>query len=100
MYPDTFSGGEKLWSNTAAAMVKKPHLPLPDEPTTNLDHTSKRRVRDLVEWLKLEGTIMFGIFYNLEFTEELYDREYNTQKGVMVRTVSISTYTAFTVILR
>ena len=83
MYPNTFSGGEKLRLNIAAAMVKKPRLLLLDEPTASLDHTSKQKVRDLIEQLKLEGTTMLGIFHDLEFMEGLCDREYNMQKGMM-----------------
>lgn len=77
------SGGEKLRLNIAAAMVKKPRLLLLDEPTASLDHTSKQKVRDLIEQLKLEGTTMLGIFHDLEFMEGLCDREYNMQKGMM-----------------
>ena len=54
-----------------------------DEPTASLDHTSKQKVRDLIEQLKLEGTTMLGIFHDLEFMEGLCDREYNMQKGMM-----------------
>ena len=64
-------------------MVKKPRLLLLDEPTASLDHTSKQKVRDLIEQLKLEGTTMLGIFNDLEFMEGLCDREYNMQKGLM-----------------
>lgn len=83
MYPNTFSGGEKLRLNIAAAMVKKPRLLLLDEPTASLDNSSKQKVRDLIEQLKLEGTTMLGIFHDLEFMEGLCDREYNMQKGMM-----------------
>ncbi|MEF2783195.1 phosphonate C-P lyase system protein PhnL [Erysipelotrichaceae bacterium HCN-30851] len=83
MYPNTFSGGEKLRLNIAAAMVKKPRLLLLDEPTASLDNSSKQKVRDLIEQLKKEGTTMLGIFHDLEFMEGLCDREYNMQKGFL-----------------
>lgn len=83
MYPNTFSGGEKLRLNIAAAMVKKPRLLLLDEPTASLDNSSKQKVRDLIEQLKQEGTTMLGIFHDLEFMEGLCDREFNMQQGMM-----------------
>ena len=61
----------------------RPDILLLDEPTASLDHTSKQKVRDLIEQLKLEGTTMLGIFHDLEFMEGLCDREYNMQKGMM-----------------
>lgn len=83
VYPNTFSGGEKLRLNIAAAMVKKPRLLLLDEPTASLDNASKEKVRDLIEQLKAEGTTMLGIFHDLEFMEGLCDREYNMQRGIL-----------------
>lgn len=82
-YPNTFSGGEKLRLNIASAMVKHPRLLLLDEPTASLDQHSKRKVRDLIEQLKQEGTTMLGIFHDLEFMENLCDRRYNMQSGAM-----------------
>lgn len=75
-YPVTFSGGEKLRLNVAAAMIKKPRLLLLDEPTASLDKLSKMKVRMLIEKLKNEGTTMLGIFHDIEFMEGLCDREY------------------------
>lgn len=83
IYPNTFSGGEKLRLNIAMAMVKKPRLLLLDEPTASLDNASKRKVRDLIEQLKKEGCTMLGIFHDLEFMEGLCDYEYNMQQGEM-----------------
>lgn len=83
VYPRTFSGGEKLRLNIAAAMIKKPRLLLLDEPTASLDNTSKIKVRELIERLKGQGTTMLGIFHDLEFMEGLCDREFNMQEGVM-----------------
>ena len=85
-YPATFSGGEKLRLNIARAMVKRPRLLLLDEPTASLDHTSKLKVRELMEQLMSEGTTMLGIFHDLEFMNNLCHREYNMQNGRLVAT--------------
>ncbi|TCN21209.1 phosphonate C-P lyase system protein PhnL [Mesobacillus foraminis] len=82
-YPTTFSGGEKLRLNIARAMVKKPRLLLLDEPTASLDQDSKWKVKLLIEQLMKEGTTMLGIFHDLEFMNDLCDREYNMQNGTL-----------------
>ena len=84
LYPNTFSGGEKLRLNIARAMVRRPRLLLLDEPTASLDNASKLKVRDLIEQLKAGGTTMLGIFHDLEFMEGVCDREYNMQAGGFV----------------
>ena len=84
LYLRTFSGGEKLRLNIAAAMIKQPRLLLLDEPTASLDAASKVKVRELIEQLKAQGTTMLGIFHDLEFMEGLCDHEFNMQKGEMV----------------
>lgn len=83
LYPRTFSGGEKLRLNIAAAMIKRPRLLLLDEPTASLDEASKLKVRTLIEQLKNEGTTMLGIFHDLAFMEGLCDHEFNMQEGMM-----------------
>lgn len=83
VFPRTFSGGEKLRLNIAAAMIKEPRLLLLDEPTASLDNASKLKVRELIEQLKDRGTTMLGIFHDLEFMEGLCDREFNMQEGTM-----------------
>lgn len=84
VYPRTFSGGEKLRLNIAAAMIKHPRMLLLDEPTASLDNASKVKVRELIEQLKSQGTTMLGIFHDLEFMEGLCDKEFNMQEGMMV----------------
>ncbi|MDR1184885.1 MAG: ATP-binding cassette domain-containing protein [Coriobacteriales bacterium] len=81
LYPLTFSGGEKLRLNSAAAMVKQPRLLLLDEPTASLDNDSKLKVRSLIERMKDNGCTMLGIFHDLEFMEGLCNREFNMQGG-------------------
>lgn len=82
-YPATFSGGEKLRLNIARAMVKRPRLLLLDEPTASLDQASKLKVKILIEQLMKEGTTMLGIFHDLEFMEDLSNREYRIENGQM-----------------
>ncbi len=74
VFPQTFSGGEKLRLNIARAMAKKPRLLLLDEPTASLDHESKARVKELLVKLKTEGTSLLGIFHDLEFMDGVCDR--------------------------
>lgn len=80
-YPTNFSGGEKLRLNIARAMVKKPRLLLLDEPTASLDHVSKLRVKELIEQLKAQGTTMVGIFHDIEFMQDVCDKQFNIADG-------------------
>lgn len=81
IYPNTFSGGEKLRLNLAHAMVKAPRLLLLDEPTASLDNNTKILVKDLLQKLKADGTSIIGIFHDLEFMDGLCDQVYNISKG-------------------
>lgn len=81
IYPNTFSGGEKLRLNLAHAMVKAPRLLLLDEPTASLDNNTKILVKKLLMKLKSEGTSMIGIFHDLEFMEGLCDQVFNISQG-------------------
>ena len=81
IYPNTFSGGEKLRLNLAQAMVKAPRLLLLDEPTASLDNNTKKLVKELLLKMKAEGTSMIGIFHDLEFMDGLCDHVYNISNG-------------------
>ncbi|WP_107840570.1 phosphonate C-P lyase system protein PhnL [Metasolibacillus meyeri] len=79
-YPNMFSGGEKLRLNIACAVVKEPRLLLLDEPTASLDQSSKLKVREAIEKLKVNGTTLIGIFHDLEFMEGLCDSVFHMSK--------------------
>ncbi len=83
IYPNTFSGGERLRLNLAHAMVKKPRLLLLDEPTASLDDQTKLLVKDLLLSLKGNGTSMLGIFHDLAFMDGVCDEVYRLQDGKM-----------------
>lgn len=81
LYPNTFSGGERLRLNLAHAMVKEPRLLLLDEPTASLDNGSKEVVRSLLLQMKSRGTSMVGIFHDLEFMDGVCDEVFRLGAG-------------------
>lgn len=81
IYPNTFSGGERLRLNLAHTMVKKPRFMLLDEPTASLDNKTKVLVKDMLLRLKEQKTSMIGIFHDLEFMEGVCDKVYNITEG-------------------
>lgn len=81
IYPNTFSGGERLRLNLAHTMVKNPRLMLLDEPTASLDNKTKLLVKDMLLKLKNDKTSMIGIFHDLEFMDGVCDKVYNISEG-------------------
>jgi alpha-D-ribose 1-methylphosphonate 5-triphosphate synthase subunit PhnL len=81
IYPNTFSGGERLRLNLAHAMVKHPRLMLLDEPTASLDNKTKLLVKEMLIRMKNKETSMIGIFHDLEFMEGVCDRVFNMNEG-------------------
>lgn len=84
IYPNTFSGGERLRLNLAHTMVKNPRLMLLDEPTASLDNKTKILVKDMLVRLKNEKTSMIGIFHDLEFMDGVCDKVFNISEGKIV----------------
>lgn len=84
IYPNTFSGGERLRLNLAHTMVKKPRLMLLDEPTASLDNKTKMLVKEMLKKLKTKETSMIGIFHDLEFMDGVCDRVYNISEGAFI----------------
>lgn len=83
IYPNTFSGGERLRLNLAHTMVRNPRLMLLDEPTASLDNKTKLLVKEMLIKLKKNNTSMIGIFHDLEFMDGVCDKVYNITKGCM-----------------
>ena len=84
IYPNTFSGGERLRLNLAHSMVRTPKLMLLDEPTASLDNKTKVLVKDMLLRLKEQSTSMIGIFHDLEFMDGVCDQVYNISEGKIV----------------
>lgn len=83
IYPNTFSGGERLRLNLAHSMVAKPRLMLLDEPTASLDNKTKILVKEMLIKLKNSNTSMIGIFHDLEFMDGVCDKVFNISEGVI-----------------
>lgn len=81
IYPNTFSGGERLRLNLAHTMVRQPRFMLLDEPTASLDNKTKILVKDMLLKLKQKGKSMIGIFHDLEFMDGLCDKVFNISEG-------------------
>lgn len=84
LYPNTFSGGERLRLNLAHTMVKRPRLMLLDEPTASLDNKTKLLVKEMLKKMKTQESGMIGIFHDLEFMEGVCDKVFNMSKGAFV----------------
>jgi alpha-D-ribose 1-methylphosphonate 5-triphosphate synthase subunit PhnL len=83
VYPNTFSGGERLRLNLAHTMVKQPRLMLLDEPTASLDNKTKLLVKSMLIQLKHKETSMIGIFHDLEFMEGVCDTVFSISEGAL-----------------
>ncbi|WP_248927618.1 phosphonate C-P lyase system protein PhnL [Paenibacillus hamazuiensis] len=72
-FPATFSGGEQQRVNLARALIAKPKLLILDEPTASLDHETKKRVLNLLNEMKEEGTTMVGVFHDWDVMGKVAD---------------------------
>jgi ABC-2 type transport system ATP-binding protein len=70
----TYSKGMKRKLTIAAGIVHKPEILFLDEPTTGLDVSSARQLRQLVTDLHASGTTVFLTTHNIDEAEHLCDR--------------------------
>jgi ABC-2 type transport system ATP-binding protein len=70
----TFSKGMRQKLAIARALLHEPEILFLDEPTTGLDPSAARLVRDFIEELKREGRTIFMSTHNLSEADRLCDR--------------------------
>jgi fluoroquinolone transport system ATP-binding protein len=69
-----YSKGMKMRLNFARALLHDPDLLFLDEPTTGLDPSNARQVKDIVRDLKARGTTVFVTTHDMSVADELCDR--------------------------
>ncbi len=68
--PHELSGGEQQRVCIARAILNKPKLLLADEPTANLDMENGRRVMELLNGIRLQGTTVVMSTHNEQWPKE------------------------------
>ncbi|MFC6824652.1 ABC transporter ATP-binding protein [Halopelagius fulvigenes] len=69
-----YSKGMKMRLNFARSLLHDPDLLFLDEPTTGLDPSNARRIKDVVSDLQAGGTTVFVTTHDMAVADELCDR--------------------------
>jgi len=77
------SGGEKQRVAIARAIVNNPDLLLADEPTGNLDDSSKQEILDIFVQLKQQGRTIIMVTHDLD-AARVADRCFRLQRGELL----------------
>ena len=75
------SGGEKQRVALARAWLREPRVLLLDEPTANLDKSSRYNTVRLLDSLKQEGISLVIASHDTNHFSNIYDRAYNLSAG-------------------
>lgn len=75
------SGGEKQQASIARAILNKPRLILADEPTSNLDQESGKRIIELLKSLAESGSAVIITTHNMAWPEQYPGTVYRCQDG-------------------
>ena len=89
-----YSKGMKRKLTIAAALIHKPEILFLDEPTTGIDVTSVRQIRDLIKKLNKSGTTIFLTTHYIEEAERLCDRIAFIKKGKIIKLDTVSNLSA------
>lgn len=73
-HPYDLSGGEAQLCALGRVLLCRPRVLLLDEPTKGLDPNSCRRLIQILDSLKTEGTALLTVTHDLEFAAEISDR--------------------------
>jgi ABC-2 type transport system ATP-binding protein len=88
-----FSKGMLQRLGIAQALINDPHLLFLDEPTDGVDPIGRKEIRDLLVLLNAQGTTIFLNSHLLSEVELICNRVAILNKGIVVRTGTISEIT-------
>jgi polar amino acid transport system ATP-binding protein len=83
-YPERLSGGQQQRVAIARALAMDPHVMLFDEVTSALDPELVKEVLDVMRELASEGMTMVVVTHEMGFAEEVADRVFFMDQGVIV----------------
>ncbi|MCL5961631.1 MAG: ABC transporter ATP-binding protein [Chloroflexi bacterium] len=89
-----YSKGMQQRAGLGHALVHSPELVLLDEPTSALDPLGRREVRDLIHRLKAEGVTVFLNSHLLSEVELVCDNVAIVDRGLVIRSGSLSALVA------
>lgn len=69
-----FSKGMRNRLNVARSLLNKPKLLFLDEPTSGLDPVNARRIKEVIQRVRDNGTTVFLTTHNMSVADELCDR--------------------------
>ncbi len=78
------SGGQQQRLSMALALVNKPEITFLDEPTTGLDPQARRKMWDVIQQLKDEGSTVMMTTHYMEEAQRLCDRVAVIDRGHII----------------
>jgi ABC-2 type transport system ATP-binding protein len=88
----TFSKGMLQRIGLAQALINNPELVFLDEPTSGLDPLGRRLVRDIINYLREEGTAVFLNSHLLSEVEKTCDRVAFIREGKVIETIALADF--------
>jgi ABC-2 type transport system ATP-binding protein len=85
----TYSKGMKRKLTIAAALIHDPQILFLDEPTSGIDITSVRQIREMIKKLNKNGTTVFLTTHYIEEAERLCNRVTFINQGKIIKTDTI-----------
>ncbi len=80
----SLSGGERQRVSLARAWLRKPRILLLDEPTANLDQSSRQRIQDLLTPLKEAGMSLIIASHDVHHFTSLADLSLHLHEGRLI----------------
>ena len=83
-YPRDLSGGERQRVALASILIAKPKIVVLDEPTRGIDSSSKKKLLEIFNWMKLNGKTIVVATHNMDLASHS-DRVILLDKGKIIK---------------